>query len=263
MSAGRELGEQSSPLPVCATSKRKLSDRRSCPSTAAPRVGALCPVAVGTRLARRRWPALAAADRKAVSVMTEAAVEVIQAADRMRGLACLTLAFATDPVMRWGWPDPHRYLAYWPQIADAFGGRAFDTGTAHGLEDSVAVALWLAPGVRPDGEAVMGLMRESMDDESFADINGMFEQMDALHPTADHWYLPLTGVDPRAQGRGLGSRLLRHALAICDRDHLPAYLEATSPRNRNLYARHGFTGVEVIQAGSSPPMWAMLREPAS
>lgn len=195
--------------------------------------------------------------------MTEAAVEVIEAADRMRGLACLTLAFATDPVMRWGWPDPYRYLAYWPQIADAFGGRAFDTGTAHGLEDCVAVALWLAPGVSPDVETVMGLMRESMDDQTFAGINGMFEQMDALHPTADHWYLPLTGVDPRAQRRGLGSTLLSYALAICDRDRLPAYLEATSPRNRNLYARHGFTVVEVIQAGSSPPMWAMLREPKS
>ena len=75
----------------------------------------------------------------------------------------------------------------------------------------------------------MGLMRESMDDQTFADIHGVFEQMDELHPTADHWYLPLTGVDPRAQGWGLGSRLLRHALAICDRDRLPAYLEATSP----------------------------------
>jgi hypothetical protein len=104
-------------------------------------VGALCRVAGGTRLARRLWPAVAAADREAGSVMTEAAVEVIQAADRMRGLACLTLAFATDPVMRWGWPDPYRYLAYWPQIADTFGGRAFDTGTAHGLEDRLAVAL--------------------------------------------------------------------------------------------------------------------------
>jgi hypothetical protein len=37
--------------------------------------------------------------------MTDAAVEVIQAADRQRGIATLTLAFATDPVMRWGWPN--------------------------------------------------------------------------------------------------------------------------------------------------------------
>ena len=195
--------------------------------------------------------------------MTVEAVEVIEATDRRRAVATLTLAFSSDPVMRWGWPDPKRYLTYWPLIAEAFGGAAFDHGTAHGLEDCVAVALWLPPGVGPDGETVMGLMRESMDDQTFEDINGVFEQMDELHPTDDHWYLPLTGVDPVAQGRRLGTTLLRHALKTCDSDGLPAYLEATSPRSRNLYARHGFNIVQTIQAGTSPPLWAMLREPAS
>jgi GNAT superfamily N-acetyltransferase len=194
--------------------------------------------------------------------MTVEAVEVIEATDRQRGVASLTLAFSSDPVMRWAWPNPERYLTYWPQFADAFGGRAFDHGTAHGLEDC-AVALWLPPGAGPDEETVMGLMRESMDDQTFEDVNGVFEQMAEFHPTDDHWYLPLTGVDPVAQGRGLGSALLRHALKTCDSDGLPAYLEATSPRNRNLYARLGFNDVEVIQAGTSPPLWAMLREPSS
>lgn len=192
--------------------------------------------------------------------MTEA-VEVLGAADRQRGIASLTLAFATDPIMRWAWPEAHRYTTYWPQFADAFGGGAFDQGTAHGLEDCLAVALWLPPGAEPDGETVIGLMRESMDDQTFEDVNGLFEQMEELHPT-DAWYLPLTGVDPTAQGRRLGSMLLQHALAISDEAKLPAYLEATTPRNRNLYARHGFEIVGVIQAGSSPPMWAMVRERA-
>jgi GNAT superfamily N-acetyltransferase len=195
--------------------------------------------------------------------MTAASAQVIQTAGRQRGIASLTLAFVLDPVMRWGWPDPHRYATYWPKFADAFGGRAFDHGSAYGLEDCLAVALWLPPGVGPDEEAVMGLMSESMEDQIFQDVNGVFEQMGELHPSTDHWYLPLTGVDPPGQGRGLGSALLRHALATCDREGLPAYLEATSPRNRVLYERHGFNVVGVIQAGSSPPLWAMLREPGS
>ena len=91
----------------------------------------------------------------------------------------------------------------------------------------------------------------------------VFEQMAQVHPAGEHWFLPLIGVDPVAQGRGLGSALLRHGLAPCDRDGLPAYLEATSPGNRALYERHGFRVIEVLQAGSSPPMWAMLREPRS
>jgi GNAT superfamily N-acetyltransferase len=195
--------------------------------------------------------------------MATASAEVIQPADRRRGVATLTLAFAVDPVMRWAWPDPYRFATYWPSIADAFGGRAFDHGSAHGLEDCTAVALWLPPGVEPDDETFTRLIDESMDNQILDDMTGVIEQMGRLHPSADHWYLPLTGVDPVAQGRGLGSTLLRHGLASCDLDGLPAYLEATSPRNRNLYERHGFNVVGVIQAGSSPPMWAMLREPVS
>ena len=85
--------------------------------------------------------------------------------------------------------------------------------------------------------------------------------MGKVHPTADHWYLPIIGVDPIAQGQGMGSALLADRLATCDADGLPAYLEATSERSRALYARHGFEIVEEIQFGASPPIWAMLREP--
>lgn len=188
-------------------------------------------------------------------------VEVVDETARQHGVATLTLAFSADPVVRWAWPDSERYLSYWPPFVDAFGGKAFEEGTAYGLEDHVAVALWLAPGVEPDGEALMSLFQESMDDQRFEDIGGVFEQFDEHHPTYDHWYLPLMGVEPASQGRRLGSTLLQHTLDKCDRDGLPAYLEATSPRSRNLYARHGFDDVATIQAGSSPPLWAMLREP--
>ena len=167
--------------------------------------------------------------------------------------------------MRWAWRDAHQYTTYWPRIAEAFGGRAFDHGTAHGVADLLAVALWLPPGVGPDEEAFAGVLKESLDEQTlevFLGTDGFLEQMDHLHPSVDHWYLTLTGVDVIAQGRGLGSTILRHGLATCDRDGLPAYLEATSPRSRDFYLRHGFEVVGVIQSGSSPQMWAMLREPA-
>jgi hypothetical protein len=85
-----------------------------------------------------------------MALMPAAAVEVLEAADRHRGIASLTLTFAADPVMRWAWPDAHHYARYWPIFAEAFGGQAFDDGTAHGLEDCRAVALWMAPGAGPD-----------------------------------------------------------------------------------------------------------------
>jgi hypothetical protein len=54
---------------------------------------------------------------------------------------------------------------------------------------------------------------------------------------------------------------MEHALAKIDQEHLPAYLEASSPNNKRLYERHGFEEVGVIQTASSPPMWPMLRQP--
>ena len=123
-------------------------------------------------------------------------VGVVDETARQHAVATLTLAFSSDPVVRWAWPDSKRYLAYWPPFVDAFGGRAFEEGTAHGLEDHVAIALWLPPGVESDGETVMSLVRESMDDQTYEDISGVFEQMDETHPTCDHWYLPLMALEP-------------------------------------------------------------------
>jgi len=195
--------------------------------------------------------------------VTSASVEVIEPADRWRGVAALTLAFAGDQFTRWAWPDPYQFATYWPRIAEGYAGRAFDCGTAHVLENFAAVALWLPPGAESD-EATFGeLIAESHGGQIPRDFSAVGEQMAQFHPAGELWYLPMIGVDPVAQGRGLGSALLRHGLAACDRDGLPAYLEATNPRNRALYERHGFRVVGVIQAGSSPPLWAMLREPLS
>ena len=89
----------------------------------------------------------------------------------------------------------------------------------------------------------------------------MFEQMDALHPQEPHWHLPLIGVDPAHQGKGIGSALLSHILDVCDAQNVSAYLEATSPQNVPLYERHGFEAVGSIQVADSPQIIPMLRKP--
>ena len=68
---------------------------------------------------------------------------------------------------------------------------------------------------------------------------------------------------PAAQGRGLGTALVRPMLERCDREGRPAYLEATTPRNRALYERLGFALVEEMRfPQDGPPLWRMWREPA-
>jgi GNAT superfamily N-acetyltransferase len=176
-------------------------------------------------------------------------------------IATLALGFANDPGVRWMYPDPLQYQENFPRFASAFGGRAFDHGTAHNADGNRAAALWLAPGVEPDEAALVALIERSVSERERESVFAMFEALGRHHPHEPHWYLPLMAADPTCQGRGLGSALLHHGLAVCDAQRLPVYLEATSPRSIPLYARHGFEALGVVQIGSSPPIVPMLRKP--
>jgi len=196
-----------------------------------------------------------------LTVATQREINVAPTTDEGRAIATITMAFASDPVTRWVFRDANVYLTYWPRVVKAFGGAAFAKGTADSIDDCGGVALWLSPGVGSDEEAMGALAAEAVPAADQDEVFGFMGQMGEFHPTEPHWYLPLIGVDVTMQGRGYGSALLRHALERCDRDRLPAYLEATSPLNKPLYERHGFEELGVIQAGSSPPLWPMRRDP--
>jgi GNAT superfamily N-acetyltransferase len=82
------------------------------------------------------------------------------------------------------------------------------------------------------------------------------------HPTVAHWYLYALATTPQRQSTGIGSAMMRPVLQTCDEQGIPAYLEASTERNRALYLRHGFVPTEPVQLprGGSVlyPMW---REP--
>jgi GNAT superfamily N-acetyltransferase len=176
-----------------------------------------------------------------------------------RVFATLTLAFAADPPCRWLFPHPEKYLRYFPAFAMAFGGSALAHGTA--LTDNGGAALWLAPGAEPDEDALVALVEESIEQPRRDEALLVFAEMGRIHPPEPHWYLPLVGVEPGCQGRGLGSALIRPVLEKCDAAGLPAYLEATSARSRTLYERLGFEEVGAIQVGDCPVIVPMLRRP--
>jgi ribosomal protein S18 acetylase RimI-like enzyme len=171
----------------------------------------------------------------------------------------IVLAFAADPMTRWTWPDPRTYLAAMPRLVRAFGGKAFAGGSADCIGDFAGAALWLPPGVEPDQEAAGEVMRSTLTPSQYEKALALFSQMADYHPHEPHWFLPLIGVDPAQQGKGLGDALMLHALARCDQDRTPAYLESSNPRNISLYRRHGFEPLGEIRAGSSPPIVPMLR----
>ena len=179
--------------------------------------------------------------------------------ERQRALDVLVTAFTADPVIRWMYPEAHRYLTHFPSFLVAFGGKAFAANTVWRLGEFSAVALWFPPHVEPDGDAVVAVMTESVAPEQHQDLLAVLGQMDGVHPRFPHWYLPWFGVDGGQQGKGLGGELMTQCLAIVDRDQLPTYLESPNPRNISFYERHGFEVTAVSQAGGCPPVYSMLR----
>jgi ribosomal protein S18 acetylase RimI-like enzyme len=146
-----------------------------------------------------------------------------------------------------------------PQFVEAFGGRAFEHGTAYITEGARAAALWLPPGVEPDEAAMGAVMAQARRPEIADDIGHILQGMAEHHPHEPHWYLPLIAADPNWIGQGLGTLLMKHALRRCDEQGIVAYLESSNPRNISLYERHGFRIIGEIQHGFSPTMTPMLR----
>ncbi|MGH2905581.1 MAG: GNAT family N-acetyltransferase, partial [Solirubrobacterales bacterium] len=79
-------------------------------------------------------------------------------------------------------------------------------------------------------------------------------------PGPDHFYLAALGVSPAAQGKGLGSALIEPVLETCDRDGVPAYLEASKFENIAYYARHGFRQTGEIRLPRGPIVYPMWRD---
>jgi ribosomal protein S18 acetylase RimI-like enzyme len=181
----------------------------------------------------------------------------------------LTAAFAADPVMNWFLRDDARReaarLAVFRLILrvsatpgrrvlrPASGGAAAiwipsEEMTSNSLADELRALVVLLSGA--------GLAR-------FPRVMAVRAAMDASHPMGQpHDYLSFLGVRPQAQGRGIGSRLLKVHTADLDARGRAAYLETGEARTLSLYRSHGFeiTG-DFRPGGDGPQMWSLWRAP--
>ncbi len=168
-------------------------------------------------------------------------------------------AFMDDPVSCWVFPDERRRREIHPPFFAVFLDLALRHGWVDVTDDHSAAALWLpVPGEEPQEDVAERLAEVAGDERG-----GIVGQLtDAVHPAEPHYYLPIIGVHPSRQGTGLGRALLTHVTDRCDREGMPAYLEASNTRSKALYERLGFvfTGTTVDLPGG-PSMWPMWREP--
>lgn len=188
-------------------------------------------------------------------------VEVVALTERAAGLNTIVAAFAADPFTRWMMPKADSYLTNAAELFDAFGGAAFEAGTAFQIANFGGAALWIPPGHDHDDgdDSLSEGLAQVVPADRIEEVDSVLAQMQSYHPEEPCWYLPLIGVDPHHQGRGLGAELMKHALALCDEQGLPAYLESSNPANISLYERHGFEIMGRIQTENSPPVHPMIR----
>ena len=128
------------------------------------------------------------------------------------------------------------------------------------------MALWLPAGPGVPGPPTGHRERLAAATAPWTGRFAVFDRaLEAHHPAGvPHEHLAILAVRPGCQRRGLGTALLTARHRDLDRDGVPAYLEASSPRARDLYLRHGYT----LRPGSAfrlpdgPLLWPMWREPA-
>jgi GNAT superfamily N-acetyltransferase len=210
--------------------------------------------------------------------------------DRELLVRLLDEAFQDDPVSCWVFPgDEHRRTTH-PLLMGAFTDIVLAEGRVDVTEDGSACALWLSvpgddhghdsaaddPGQDnaddfAKGDSVIGdaaesdgpaQLREAVDpDNERVELIGRLTA--DIHPAGRaHAYLWMIAVAPERQGEGLGTALIASVLDRCDREGLPAYLEASNARSRKLYERLGFTlAGRPLDLPDGPRMWPMWREP--
>lgn len=180
----------------------------------------------------------------------------------------LARAFEDDPHFGWIIRDEGKRLHRLEQGFGLFIRRLWlpqDAGYTH--ERLTGAALWMPPGTAHVGLLTQLRLGPGTVRALRGDTGRLLKALNFIehkHPHEPaHWYLPIIGVSPAWQGRGLGAALLRPVLERCDSERTPAYLEASTPRNRALYERHGFEVVEECRyASDGPPLWRMWREPS-
>jgi ribosomal protein S18 acetylase RimI-like enzyme len=180
--------------------------------------------------------------------------------------AMLARAFLDDPVASWAWRPEGLRLSALERFQATRMRQLMDGQEIWTTDDLTSAALWAVPGrwhmsLRETAMLVPAFLRPSLFVRM--PLVGLgWEKLERAHPRKPpHYYLAVLGTEPDAQGRGLGSAVLRPVLDQCDSDQVGAYLESSKERNIDFYARHGFRVLGEIELLRGPKMWKMWRDP--
>lgn len=199
------------------------------------------------------------------AIATEPALRRTAADDHGLVGAVVAAGFFDDPTTTWIYPDPRRRLEALAPLFALYASAYVPHGETYVTADGTSVAMWLPPGAEllaPDQEEAFGAAVAEIAGEGIGRLGQLEETFAEHHPAEPAWYLQFLATVPERQGQGLGSAFLRRMLRRADRDGMPAYHEATTPRNRALYERHGYVTIgEFALPDDGPTLWQMWRDP--
>jgi ribosomal protein S18 acetylase RimI-like enzyme len=194
-------------------------------------------------------------------------VRKLLATDVEQAVTVLARAFESDPFVSWFVRRDARHDEGMRAFFDlAIHELTLPFGECFVTDGIGGAALW-----NPPGTWSLGLLDKARLMPQFARVSGVgrlasvffkTNPLTAAHPRDPHFYLFVLGVDPAAQGRGLGRALVAPVLARCDHEGIPAYLETSNEKNLAFYGSLGFAVVGDHQIPEGPPVWFLRRQPA-
>ena len=163
-------------------------------------------------------------------------------------------------------PNIEQQLRYFMRCNSSL---ALQNGECYATQNRDGVALWLPPG--RTSMTIFDMWRAGMLWAPFqygligtARVIGFAHHIGAMHKRCapmPHYYLFLTGVDPKQQRQGVSTALLGDTLRRIDAERMPVYLETQSAGNVDIYEKLGFVVVEkrAFPATFSVFNWGMVR----
>jgi GNAT superfamily N-acetyltransferase len=196
-------------------------------------------------------------------------IDQLTRADEPEGVAALAAAFVEYPLLVMLCPNMKRR----PRVTEAFCRFLFRSAVrcdgAFGTPDRAAVVCsWPVESEWPSWWSAfragglsfawhMGWRATRL----MTRLEREFDAARKTHVPGPHCYVPLLGVRPEAQGKGLSRAVMRPVFEAADRARVPVYLETVPEANVAIYKKLGFEQVGYHELTGGLPNWEFVRHP--
>jgi GNAT superfamily N-acetyltransferase len=174
-------------------------------------------------------------------------------------------AFVDEPMMLWPMGLRDDVVDRLTRCFGYFLEEALEHDVAWEVDDGLGAAVWMAPG-QPEAWGTDHPWHQprisALTDDGGHRYDAFWGWVESRTPDEPLWLLDSLAVDPDAQGRGLGSALIRAGLTRAYESGVGAFLSTGTRRNVAIYERCGFRVVEHVDApGGGPHIWFMRADP--